>query len=156
MKLKIATLSVLSLFVFSSAAFAFGGIGKTIGSEGGKAGKIAGKAADTAGSMALIDSLNKDLEKQGCQFKDSTTDSETTCSMSEVASIISKHRSAIENIFGKKVRIDVTASANEKSLANTRGRNIRDQLSSSVSWWRINWNGVKDGTNNLKIVANKY
>jgi len=154
MKLRIALLSGVALFVVTTAHAGFGdSLG---GSVGGKAGKVVGKTVDSAASAALIDDLNKDIQKKNCRFKDGKTEFDTTCSLSEVASIISKHRSAIENVFGKKVRISITANAKDRSLAYTRARNVRDNLSGSVSWWRINYTGVQSGSNNLSISAQKY
>ncbi len=151
MKFHITLFSLLTLFI---GVHAYGGFGN-IGGLGGNAGKNIGKSLDTAGSMVVIDQLNKDIRKEGCRFKNATTENETTCSMSKVAGIINKHRSAVENVFGKRVRLEVTANAADRSLANKRARNIRDDLSGSVSWWRINYRGATGG-DGLEVMAKKY
>ncbi len=151
MKFQITLFSLLTLFIGVHAHAGFG----NVGGLGGKVGKNVGKAADTVGSTIVIDQLNKDISAQGCSFKNASTESETTCSMGKVASIINKHRSAVENVFGKRVRLEITANAADRSLANKRARNVRDDLAGSVSWWRINYRGATGG-NGLNIIAKKY
>jgi len=148
MKLRIATLSVLSLFVFAAGAYAYGIPG---------APSSVNKAVKEVGSTAVLDQLNKDLSKQGCNFKNADTDFETNCNFSKVASTINKHRSAIENVFGKKVRVNITAFGNKDYLANKRARNVRDNLvaQTGMNWWRVNWNGVKGSSNNISFKASK-
>ena len=150
MKLRITTLSIVASFALATAAYA--GFGSSIGGAGGKIGKNVGKAVDSAASSALISDLNKKIAAEGCRFKDATTDFETTCSLSKVNSIISKHRSAIENVFGKRVYITVHANGNTNSLASARARNVRNTL--NVNWWRVNTRYSKGG-DGLTITAHK-
>lgn len=84
---------------------------------------------------ALADHINKKIAKHGCQFKDATTTTATTCNLDKVVKELSNWRSGLESTIANDVNVRVQASAKNSSLGYKRAKYVRDQIRSKIGYW---------------------